>query len=175
MSNSSTPTPNAAAPTSNPEQSTQLPQEQMQELLSLRRERAAISQIMWNLVRTIAPEEHQIEVSPTPSDPLWQLAFVQSSDPASGKICILAGAIPPITEQEKKRVVRMLRGTSLSMEHALTELKLPYPPSYVEKVVEDRIKWSASKDAAVPSIWESVTPPSIGERATNLLEKVKTC
>jgi hypothetical protein len=173
---SSTPTPNhpkdqASKPAEPPPQ---MSQQEMQELLSLRREKAAMSQILWELVTQVAPDTHHIEVSPTPSDPLWQLAFVQSSDAKSGKIRILAGTMPAITEQEKRRVVRLLRSTSTPMHTALAQLEIPHPPSYVEKQIEAHLKWRPAEKgefnpAGATGVWESVKAPSIGEKAKNFL------
>jgi hypothetical protein len=130
---------------------------------------------LWELIRQAAPDSHEVEVLPTASDPLWQLAFVQSSDAKSGKVRILAGTIKPISEQEKKRVVRLLRGTSTPMQTALAQLELErFPPSYVEKEVAKHLAWRpVDKDAVnphgVPGHWESVTPPPIGETVKNIL------
>lgn len=155
-------------------ESPQMSEQEMQELLSLRREKAALSQMMWEMVTQIAPDTHVVEVNPTPSDPLWQLAFVRSSDAKSDKIRIMAGTMLPITEQEKKRVVRLLRGTSTPMHTALAQLKIPHPPSYVEKQIETHLKWrpaekSEASPEGAPGVWESVTPPSVGEKAKNFL------
>lgn len=149
-------------------QSSTLSNQEMQELISLRREKAALSQILWNLVTMAAPDTHKIEVSPAPTDPLWQLAFVRSSDQESGKVCLLAGTIPEITEQEKKRVVRLLRGTTKPMHEALAELKIPHPSAYVEDKIKAHLVWKEHTDSN-GGFWESIKPPSIGERAKNFL------
>lgn len=144
------------------------PQSQEQELQSLRYEKAAMSAVIWNLVRLAAPDTHSAEVGTMATDPLWQLAFVQSSNPNSGRIKILAGAMKPITEQEKKRVVRLLRGTSTPMHTALLQLELPHPPSYVEKEIHQYLWWQKpTKDAA--GYWFSVTRTPLVESAKNLI------
>lgn len=166
------------SPTNPPQNPTTsaMSQQEMQELTSLRREKAALSGMLWELVRQAAPETHDIEVKAAPTDPLWQLAFVQSSDPKGGKVRILAGTIKPISEQEKKRVVRLLRGTTMPMDAALTQLKLQhYPPSYVEKQIEAYLAWDndgknvPSNNPAALGTWKSVTPPSVGESAKNII------
>lgn len=178
MSNSSTnPSPNQ---TPSPTSSEPLNPQERQELIALRREKAALSAIMWNLVRQAHPETHDAEVMPAAEEPLWQLAFVQSSDASSGKIRIVAGTIVPITESEKKRVVRLLRGTSTPMHTALAQLELDrFPPSYVEREIAAHLKWApAEKDAAtnphgVAGVWESVKAPTLGEKAKNFLNLPK--
>jgi hypothetical protein len=107
----------------------------------------------------MAPTEEQIVISCIATDPLWHLAFLaldeENTDPT--KIRILAGLMPPITEQEKKRVVRFLRGTTKPVHEAIQELKLPHPPSYVQEQISPRLRWhpgSANPDD-LPR-WESV-------------------
>lgn len=73
---------------------------------------------------------------------------------------LLAGTHPEITEQEKKRIVRLLRDTTNKIEEAVAFLKLPFPPAYVEQRIADHLTWKDGK-------WQSVTPPTIGERVKN--------
>lgn len=137
-----------------------------QELNALRQEKAAMSQIIWNLVRQLEPAEEQLVVSSIASDPLWQVAFLsadeKNSDPT--KVRILAGALVPITEGEKKRVVRFLRGTSKHMHEALTAFELPHPSDYVMRQIESHLKWDEEK-----KLWESVGAAPLAERALNIL------
>lgn len=152
-----------------------LSQNERQELIALRREKAALSEMLWNLVRQAHPETHEAEVSPAAEDPLWQIAFVRSSDEKSGKIRILAGTIKPITEQEKKRVVRLLRGTATPMHTALAQLELDrFPPSYVEQQITAHLKWhpaepNATTPLGVSGHWKSIQMPSFREKAKNLV------
>lgn len=111
-----------------------------------------------------APETHDIEVATTPSDPLWQLVFGPSADEKSGRVRILAGAIKPMTEQDKKRVVRLLRGTDRQLIDVLIELRMVWPPSYVEAQIATHLKWSEETKQ-----WASVASPSLGARVANLI------
>lgn len=130
------------------------------EIQALRRQVALSSQLLWETVRKLSPETDTATVPAEISNPLWQLAYEASSDGKS--IRILAGTIPPITEQEKKRVVRTLRGTSTRIVDAVLALKLPHPPSYVEDQIKAFIVWNPGKDGAAP-VWNSVKPASIVE------------
>lgn len=140
-----------------------------QELLQLRRQNDAMSQLMWELVRQSNPETHRAEMPTAVSDPLWQLVFVPGSK--DGTTTILAGTMLPITEQEKKRVVRLLRGTNKKMEDALRELGLEFPAAYVEKQIGDYIKWGT---VSHQSGWESIKPASVVESVKNLLHLPKS-
>lgn len=148
-------------------------EEERKELAMLRNWRATMSVVIWNLVRQAYPETHETEVPTVPSDPLWQLAFVQPSDGSSAKTRILAGTIKPIAEQEKKRVVRLLRGTTTPMHIALSQLELErFPPSYVEEQISAYLKWEpVKKDELNPTgaqgSWHSVSRPFFGERLKN--------
>lgn len=130
-----------------------------------------MSQIIWNLVRKYEPDEEQVVVSSLASDELWQLAFVQAdaknTDPTL--VRILAGLLPPITEAEKKKVVRLLRGTDKPMHEALAELELPHQPTYVEKQIRPHLVWDKATGA-----WNSVTPAGLGEVAKNFLHLPKS-
>lgn len=102
-------------------------------------------------------------------DPLWQLPFLQVLDDEGemdpNKIRILAGTLPPLTEQDKKRLVRRLRGTNLELTAVLQEFKFTdYPPHYVERFLLDRVKWDKEQ-----KLWVSVTPAGVGEKIRNLL------
>ncbi len=128
--------------------------------------------MLWQLVQLHAPETHELELDETGIDPLWQIAFARGS--ADGKIRVLAGTMPEITEQQKKRVVRLLRGTSKTMVDALAELGLEHPAAYVEKKVADRIAWKqvpvadeSGHPGSVVHRWESVTPATVGEKVMN--------
>lgn len=134
------------------------PAQQQQELTQLRRQTAAMSQIIWNLVRQIEPEEQQLVVSSIASDPLWQLAFVAADEKNTDatKVRILAGLLQPITEQEKKRVCRLLRWTARPLHEATAQLELPHPSEYVQKQIEPYLKWD---DAA--KLWQPVKQPSL--------------
>lgn len=147
-------------PTPPQEQPEPTPQQMRQELNLLYREKAQLSQMLWEAVRIAAPETHRLELPPAASDPLWVLAFNAGSD---GKMELLAGTHPEITEAEKKRLVRLLRDTTNKLEEAIAFLKLPFPPAYVEQRIADRIVW---KDGA----WRSVTPPTLGERVKNAVK-----
>lgn len=146
------------------------------ELQQLRLQKDALSQLLWEVVRKASPETETIEVSSAVSDPLWLLAFVPGSKEGTTKI--LAGTMPPITEQEKKRVVRLLRGTNTPMGAALLELKLPYPPSYVEKQIAAHLVWKKSGNddggAGSAGTWESVRGPELGEQLKNVLRIPKS-
>lgn len=143
---------------------------QDQELIQLRRDEDAMSQIMWELVRHTNPETHTAEVPAAVSDPLWALVFERGSK--EGQVKILAGTNLPITESQKKRVCRFLRGTSRPMEDALRELRFEFPLSYVEQQIAAHLRWertSADGVAAGAPVgqWISVKPPGFGERAMN--------
>jgi hypothetical protein len=180
MSNSPTNSPMKQIPSPGQTPPEPLNPQERQELISLRREKAALSAMLWNLVRQAYPDSHSAEVMPAADDPLWQIAFVQSSVRDSGKVRILAGTILPITESEKKRVVRLLRGTATPMHTALAQLELErFPPSYVEKQIEAHLKWQVGDEKAktplgVSGYWHSVTAPLFGEKAKNFLRLPKS-
>lgn len=157
-----------------------------QEIAQLRQQYQAVSELLWETIHTLAPETHEAVVLPHASNPLWELCFVRveaadgKPDP-SGKMRICAATVPEITEQEKKRVVRFLRGTDRPIEDAIAEFKLAFPATYLEAKIADRIRWKAyglgeivpgvpSADGgqrAALGIWESVTPPTIAEKVKN--------
>lgn len=146
-----------------------------QEISQLRQQYNAVSELLWEVVRLSNPDTHEISLLPHASDPLWELSFIRAEldgkpDP-SGKIRICASTIPEITESQKKRVVRLLRGTSTSLPEAMTQLQIPHPISYVEKKISDRLEWkpNSETDPTAGGIWESVTPPTIMESAKNIL------
>ena len=146
----------------------QSPLTPQQEISQLRQQYAAVSELLWETIHTLAPETHEAVVLPHASNPLWELAFVRVAGPdgqpdPSGKMRICAATIPEITEQEKKRVVRFLRGTDRPIEDALGELKLPFPATYLEAKIADRIKWENKT-------WVSVTPPTLAERVKNAVK-----
>lgn len=147
-----------------------------QEVIQLRREKDALSQLLWETVRQASPDTHTLEVPAAVSDPLWLLAFVPGSKAGTAKI--LAGTMPPISEQEKKRVVRLLRGTAKPMAEALAELELPYPESYVEREIAAHVVWKKSVDdaggARGSGTWDSVRKPDIGEQLKNVLRIPKS-
>lgn len=135
-----------------------------------------MSQLMWELVRQSNPETHIAEVAASASDPLWLIAFVPGSE---GKVKILAGANQPITEQEKKRVVRLLRGTSKPMTEALTELRLEFPSAYVEKQISEHLVWDNSGkypegDSRIGGFWQSKNPTPAMETVKNILHIPKS-
>jgi hypothetical protein len=146
------PTPNTPKTPQQPPQPTM--QEMEQRLTQLSRQNGELCQMLWEAVRKAAPDTHRLELPPKAGDPLWLLAFNAGSD---GKVELLAGTHLEITEQEKKRVVRLLRGTATPIQEAIAQLGLPHPPAYVEAKIADRIAW---KDGT----WISVTPPTLGER-----------
>jgi hypothetical protein len=127
------PTPNTPKTPQQPPQPTM--QEMEQRLTQLSRQNGELCQMLWEAVRKAAPDTHRLE----------------------GKVELLAGTHLEITEQEKKRVVRLLRGTATPIQEAIAQLGLPHPPAYVEAKIADRIAW---KDGT----WISVTPPTLGER-----------
>lgn len=145
-----------------------------QELAQLRQQYSAVCEMLWETVRSMSPDSHEVAVSPHASDPLWELSFLRTEsedgskpDP-TGRIRICASTIPEITEQEKKRVVRYLRGTPVPMTDALRALELPHPPTYVELKIQNYIKWSPEK-----SYWDSVTPPNFMEKVSKYIWKQK--
>lgn len=163
-----------ATPAQAPTPDTQSNSQRDQQMRSLHQQNAALSQILWNLVRQYEPTEEQVVVSSIASDPLWQLAFMpadaENSDPT--KVRVLAGFVPPITEQEKKRVVRFLRGTDKPMMDALEALQLSHPPAYVEQQIAGHLKWypGTKETEGNDACWQSVTPASLAERAKNVLQ-----
>lgn len=96
----------------------------------LRLEKQALAELLWNAVRKAFPDTHEVVVPSRPTDDLWQIGFTHEAE-GSENVRVLAGTIPSITEQEKKRVVRFLKGTAHGMEVALAEFKLDHPTHYV--------------------------------------------
>lgn len=148
-----------------------------QELAQLRQQYQAVSELLWETIRTAAPDTHEITIAPHASTPLWELAFVRAAGPdgqpdPTGRMRVLAATIPELTEQEKKHVVRFLRGTDKPIEDAMLEFKLPHPPSYLVAKIADRITWKAAAITSdlkthpddVRYHWESVTPPIDDEK-----------
>lgn len=133
MKDQSAPPPSNQPPAPTPEQ----------EIQGLRAQHAVDAQIIWNLVRKFCPDEHQIVCSIIADDPLWNLAYLQvdaeNSEPT--QVRLAAGALQPISEQEKKKVVRALRGTSRQLHELVMELGLPHPPSYVEQQIKAHCVW----------------------------------
>lgn len=153
-----------------------------QELASLRQQYNAVSELLWETIRTLAPQTHEVTVLPRASNPLWEICFVRAEGKdgkpdETGRMRICAALIPEMTEAEKKRVVRFLRGTSRPLEDALAEFQLPHPISYVEAKIADRIKWTTAAvtsdtkthPAGIRQEWTSVTPAEIGEKVKNAI------
>lgn len=141
-----------------------------QEVTQLRREKDALSQIIWSLVQQTSPDTHSAEIPAAVSDPLWALVFVPGSK--DGTVKILAGSNPPITESQKKKVIRFLRDTTITIPNALIALKYEFPPAYVEKEILPWLKWEPNVDAQdVPKIsggkWASVRNAGLAEQAMN--------
>lgn len=153
------------APSSN-----QNPQPSLEQQLSqLRMQYAAVSEMLWETIREAGPASHEVEVSPNASDPLWELCFLRAAGPdgkpdPKGRIRICASTIPEMTESQKKRIIRFLRGTGHPLEDAMRECEIPHPLTYVESKIADRLKWNPGT-----SIWDSVTPATVGEQAKNIL------
>ena len=122
----------------------------------LRLEKQAMAELIWNSVRKAFPDSHEVVVPLRPTDDLWMLAFSFEAE-GSSNVRILAGTIPPITDQEKKRVVRFLKGTAHGMEVALAEFKLDHPAHYVASqisehlVFKDGIWTTISREKATPT------------------------
>ena len=112
------------------------------ELIQLRREKAQLSMILWETIKTLAPDADEVTIAITPRDDLWQIAFLQA--PAEGEIIrtrIIAGTIPALTDAEKKRLVRALKGTAKSIDDVVKEQGLPHPVQYLVRMVADRVRW----------------------------------
>ncbi len=145
------------------------------EIQQLRQQYRAVTQYLWIAIRLFRPEDHEAELVTNEVDPLWEVAFVHVQD-AKGvidpnRIRILAGTQLPMTEQEKKRLVRRLRGTSDRLAAVMAELKLNFPHAYVEQFIADRVKWKVNTDGS--TVWESVTPPGFVEKLKNALDLPK--
>lgn len=152
-------------PTSTAQPSAPTPEQQLSQLRS---QHEALSQLLWQVIRAASPEEHTITVLPGASDPLWEIwcnrSEVDGKPDPTGAIRVCAATIPELTEHEKKKVVRYLRGTDRPLGEALHALKLRHPMAYVEQKIADRIKFNATDRR-----WESVTAPTLGERIKNVL------
>lgn len=129
-------------------------QEMQQKLIQLYRENGELKQMLWEAVQKASPETHRLLLSKSASNPLFHLVLVPGLDET---VELLAGTHLEITEQEKKRVVRLLRGTATPIQEAIALLGLPHPPAYVEAKIAERIVWKNGT-------WISVTPPTLGER-----------
>jgi hypothetical protein len=145
-----------------------------QEIASLRQQYQAVSEMLWETIHQLAPETHEVTVPGAASNPLWELFFLRpekqdAGDPVA-RVRICAATIPELSEQDKKRVVRFLRGTGTPLEAALAHLSLRHPPLYVEQKIKDRIKWGTVDGQ--PG-WESITPAETGEKVKNLLHLPK--
>jgi hypothetical protein len=166
---------------SNPSPTDQPTPEQMQQVMQeLIQRHAAVSEALWETIRTLAPDTHEVTVSSHASDPLWDLRFIRVAGPdgkpdPSGRIRICAATIPELTEHDKKRLVRYLRGTDTPLEQALAHFRLEHPVAYVAAKLSDRIRWNPGTpgDEGNAAHWESVTPPDAGERFKNLLHLPK--
>lgn len=139
-----------------------------QQLQQLRMQYAGVSELLWETIRTLAPESHEATVSPHASNPLWELAFVRAEkdgkpDP-TGRMRICAATIPEMTESQKKKIVRFLRGTNRPLEDAMRECEIPHPLVYVEQRISDRVKWNPES-----SLWDSITPATAGEKIKNII------
>lgn len=145
-----------SAPATNPPPPKLPPQSA--EVQQLMREKANLCQMLWELVRLHSPDTETVELPTTASNPLWQLAFVRGSE--DGKVKLMAGLHPEMTDAQQKRVVRFLRDTSKKIEEAMISLELPFPPLYVDRRISDRITWKDGK-------WISVTPAGLVEKAKN--------
>lgn len=130
-----------------------------QEIAQLRQQYRAVGQYLWLAIRELRGDEHEITLKTDAIDPLWALAFLQVSDDKGemdlSRIQILAGTEPPMTEQEKKRLVRQLRGTNKKLTEVLAGLKLNFPQAYVERFISDRVKWDVEKKIWVNTGTES--------------------
>lgn len=146
---SSTPPSNLQLPT--PTAPTSQADPLLVELHRLQGMNSALSIALWTLVRKHCPETHTADVAITPDDPLWELAFVPS-DLGEGHLRILAGAKLPPTEGDKKRLVRLLRGTSRDLMEAMQEIGLDYPPSYMAEAISAFVVWDADAQ-----LWQSPT------------------
>ena len=124
-----------------------------QEAAQARQQYRAVAQYLWEMIQKFSPETNDIIVPSAVSNPLWELAFLKVEvdgkiDPNLIRIC--ACTRPEITDQEKKRLVRLLKGTNKSIVEAMAELKLDFPATYVELKIYDRIRWSNN-------LWNQVT------------------
>lgn len=134
------------------------------EVARLQQESRAVSQYLWLTIASLREETMDVILDTSRIDPLWSLVFLHVLDEKGeidpGRIRVAAATIPPMTEQEKKRLVRRLKGTSeRNLAAVLKELGLDhFPTPYVERFISDRVKWNPSS-----SVWEgensSLTTP----------------
>lgn len=125
-----------------------------QEIAQLRQQYRAVSQYLWIAIRQFRPDHHEAVLDTSNVDPLWAVAFLQVRDSkgefAPDRIQVLAGADLPMNDQEKKRLVRLLKEKpELTLADAMTEQKLSFPPDYVERLINDRVVWRDGKWTAV--------------------------
>ena len=121
----------------------QTPEQQLQQL---RMQHSATCEILWESLRTLAPDTHKVTIIPRASNPLWELVFAREPGPdgkpsADGKMVIYASTMAEMTEQQKKKLVRFLKGSMRSIEEAIEEIGTPFPAMYVEVKVKDRIRF----------------------------------
>lgn len=157
----------------------QTPLTKDQQITQLRQQYAAVSELLWESIRVLAPDAHEVTVLPQASNPLWQLAFLRAQgadgkpDP-TGRMRICAATIPELTEQEKKKVVRFLKGTGVPIEDALKEFQLPHPVGYVETRIADRIKWVPTDPKSGPEgTWQPVAADVDLEAPENIVPFAK--
>lgn len=146
---SSTPPSNLQLPT--PTAPTSQADPLLVELHRLQGMNSALSIALWTLVRKHCPETHTADVAITPDDPLWELVF-GPSDLGDGHMHIMAGEKLPPTEGDKKRLVRLLRGTSRDLMEAMQEIGLDYPPSYMEQAISAHLVWHRESQ-----VWQGLT------------------
>lgn len=128
------------------------------ELMQLRQQKDVLSRLLWTLVRQANPNTHTAEVPAVVSDPLWELVLERGSKDDAMRI--LAGAKLPMTESQRKKVIRFLRDTAILMPDALIALKYEYPSAHVEKEILPWLKWADGR-------WVSVRDAGLVERAMN--------